>query len=255
VASPLIRNPYDELAHHYDSARNFEFYRALTCHLKKELAAPAGGRALDLACGSGFSTEVLVEAYPELEWDALDASSAMLERARARPSLKGVRFTQGLAEKLPYAEGEFDWVACNFGFHWFKQGSTQEILRVLKPGGLLAMTVPMRNPGQGASGNDSLRREILSRRGSFLPRQTQGLDVAELQSLFSDWKNLRLETAIYKEELSSLAELASTLASRGSLHAVFGENPANLKLSPHVTTDTPLVFDWRFAILQATRHH
>jgi ubiquinone/menaquinone biosynthesis C-methylase UbiE len=66
----------------------------------ERLALPARGkglRLLDLCCGTGLSTAGLLAAFPEAEIVGLDASSGMLELARAKPALQhaGVKFVLG----------------------------------------------------------------------------------------------------------------------------------------------------------------
>ena len=61
----------------------------------------AGMRLLDVGCGTGLSTRALLEVYPEAEILAVDASSEMLARARAKAWPPGVRFVHGRAEDLP----------------------------------------------------------------------------------------------------------------------------------------------------------
>lgn len=59
-------------------------------------------RLWDLGCGSGLSTQALVEAAgPDAEVVGVDASAGMLEQARAKGWPAGVRFVQALAQDLP----------------------------------------------------------------------------------------------------------------------------------------------------------
>ena len=70
-------------------------------------------RVLDLACGPGFISAAIAElgAQPV----GLDFSSAMVGLARA--GHPGLRFEEGDAEALPFADGSFDAVVGNFGIH------------------------------------------------------------------------------------------------------------------------------------------
>ena len=72
----------------------------------------AGLRLLDVGCGTGLSTEALLEAYPHAEIVAVDASAEMLAQARAKSWPSSVRFVHSRAEDLAQAgvEGPFDGV-------------------------------------------------------------------------------------------------------------------------------------------------
>jgi ubiquinone/menaquinone biosynthesis C-methylase UbiE len=98
----------------------------------------AGMHVLDLACGPGLVAAAAAErvALPV----GLDFSSAMIAVARAQnPTL---RFEEGDAEALPYADASFDAVVANFGMHHVPDPMQAlcEARRVLRPGGLVAFT-------------------------------------------------------------------------------------------------------------------
>jgi SAM-dependent methyltransferase len=90
--------------------------------------------ALDVACGTGQSTEALT-ALAEFAV-GLDASVVMLRGARC---LGIIPYVLGLAEQLPFPAGAFDLVTVGNGFHWFDLAPfLREAHRVLRqPGWLL----------------------------------------------------------------------------------------------------------------------
>jgi SAM-dependent methyltransferase len=98
----------------------------------------AGQHVLDLACGPGILAAAAVGrgALPV----GLDFSSAMIARARA--DHPGIRFEEGDAEALPFAERSFDAVVANFGIHHVPDPirALSEARRVLRPGGGVAFT-------------------------------------------------------------------------------------------------------------------
>jgi len=108
-------------------------------------ARPDAERVLEVACGTGISTEYLWRALaPRAEITATDLNEAMLEYAREhRGRLANVTYTQADAQDLPFDDDSFDVVVCQFGIMFFpeKARAFSEFARVLKPGGLLAFNV------------------------------------------------------------------------------------------------------------------
>jgi demethylmenaquinone methyltransferase / 2-methoxy-6-polyprenyl-1,4-benzoquinol methylase len=103
-----------------------------------------GARVLDLATGTGDVALALATRHPEAEVVGLDPSRGMLERARAktRPAqAESCRWSEGIAEDLPFADGSFDAVTMAFGIRNVpaRERALREITRVLRPGGRLAI--------------------------------------------------------------------------------------------------------------------
>lgn len=109
------------------------------------LALEGGGRALDVAAGTGAVTEPLAgRVGPEGGVVAIDVARGMLGFARAR--LDGcacVRYTLASAEELPFGDASFDGAACGFGIQHMANADAalRELRRVLRPGGRCATAV------------------------------------------------------------------------------------------------------------------
>jgi demethylmenaquinone methyltransferase/2-methoxy-6-polyprenyl-1,4-benzoquinol methylase len=116
-----------------------------------ELAALApGGRALDVACGTGdLAIELVRRVGPGGEVVGSDFSEAMLARAREKdPS---VRWEWANAMALPYPDATFDAATVGFGARNFSDldRGLAEMARVVRPGGrvvVLEITTPQRPP-------------------------------------------------------------------------------------------------------------
>jgi ubiquinone/menaquinone biosynthesis C-methylase UbiE len=105
----------------------------------------SGSRVLEVASGTGISTEYLWKALPaESEIVATDLNGAMLDFARCKRGwLSNVTYREADALELPFEDASFDAVVCQFGLMFFpdKAAGLAEMTRVLKPGGLLAFNV------------------------------------------------------------------------------------------------------------------
>jgi trans-aconitate 2-methyltransferase len=103
---------------------------------------PAGGRVVDLGCGTGEITATLVERWRPGEVVGIDSSPAML--AEAAPRAGGVlRFERGdLAD--PAVEGRFDVIVSNAALHWVDDHPAvlERWRDRLSPAGQVAVQVP-----------------------------------------------------------------------------------------------------------------
>jgi len=108
-------------------------------------AMPGAEKVLEIACGTGIATEYLWRTLGEsTEIVATDLNEAMLNYAVAkRGALKNVSYRQADAQALPFEDGSFDVVVCQFGIMFMpdKALALAEMARVLRPGGLLAFNV------------------------------------------------------------------------------------------------------------------
>ncbi|MGI9394239.1 MAG: class I SAM-dependent methyltransferase [Boseongicola sp.] len=93
---------------------------------------------LDLCCGQGTLTARLLEAGHKVT--GLDFSTTMLDHARQNAN--GATLVEGDAQDLPFDDGTFDAVVCNFGMMHIpdQPAALSEARRVLKPGGTFSMT-------------------------------------------------------------------------------------------------------------------
>jgi demethylmenaquinone methyltransferase/2-methoxy-6-polyprenyl-1,4-benzoquinol methylase len=119
-----------------------------------------GGRALDVACGTGdLALELARRVGPGGHVVACDFAGAMLARAREKaaharardPQLAPLRFERADALALPYADSSFDAATVGFGVRNFADvpRGLAELVRVVRPGGrvvVLEITRPTRAP-------------------------------------------------------------------------------------------------------------
>jgi trans-aconitate 2-methyltransferase len=97
--------------------------------------------AVDLGCGPGNSTELLIERFPQSEIIGLDSSPDMLRKARAR--LAKCKFVE--ADIVTWTpEPQTDLLLANAAFQWVPDHPRQlrRLLEALPPAGVLAVQMP-----------------------------------------------------------------------------------------------------------------
>lgn len=120
----------------------------------------AGQTALDLACGPGTLTRRLATAVGEDGLVvAVDLSEAMLARA-SRAARDNTVLVRADAMSLPLRADTVDAVSCSLCLHLVPDLDTalEQITRVLRPGGRLAVAVPGHGRGPGRLLTETLAR-------------------------------------------------------------------------------------------------
>lgn len=88
-------------------------------------------RILDLGCGTGSTTLMLKQAFPEAEVIGLDLSPYMLVRASHKAESAGldIHWRHGNAEKTNFSNASFDLLTASLLFHETPTAASQTILR------------------------------------------------------------------------------------------------------------------------------
>jgi SAM-dependent methyltransferase len=149
ITSGAYRFNYDQVAAQYASRVDSAPYNALYERPAMLALLPPleGLRILDAGCGSGWYAERLIERGAII--DAIDASAAMVDHARARLEktgpLAGKHATlkvADLADPLPFDDSLFDGIVSPLVLHYLRdwRPTLREMKRVLKPGGWLQLS-------------------------------------------------------------------------------------------------------------------
>jgi SAM-dependent methyltransferase len=131
---------FDVAAESYD-----RFMGRYSTQLSPQLADLAGveraQRALDVGCGPGALTAELVERLGAENVAAADPSEPFVAAARERHPGVDVRLAP--AEKLPFADDEFDAALAQLVVHFMEDAvaGIREMARVTRPGGVVAASV------------------------------------------------------------------------------------------------------------------
>lgn len=113
-------------------------------YVRRQLLAAIDGQPrhiLDLGCGTGSSTLLLKQAFPQADVTGVDLSPYMLAIAhrRAQAANVTINLQHALAESTPFSSHCFDLVTPSFLFHEMppkiSQNVLREAMRLLRPGG------------------------------------------------------------------------------------------------------------------------
>ncbi len=193
------------------------------------LAPRSGMRWIDVGCGNGAFTELIVERSAPSEVQGVDPSEAQLAFARSRPAARVAKFGQGDAMALPFPDDKFDSAVMALVIFFVPDPAkgVAEMARVVCPGGsvaayawdllgggfpnepiqaeLRAMGVaPLRPPSPTASKMEALR-ELWSKAG-IQTIETREIAVERTFKDFDDFWNI---SALGSSVAATLANMSS----------------------------------------------
>ena len=150
-----------------------------------------GWRWIDIGCGNGAFTELLVESCAPAEVQGIDPSEGQLAFARARPASRIAQFQQGDALALPFADDEFDAavMALVLVFVPDPAKGVEEMARVVRPGG--AVAAYMWDMLSGGFPLDPILEEM--RAVGLSPPRPPRMDASTLAAMGDLWTRAGLE--------------------------------------------------------------
>jgi len=129
----------------FDDGAAYERYMGKWSQLAGEtflewLAPPPGLRWLDVGCGNGAFTEMIVERCAPVSVQGVDPSEPQLAFARTRPASRVARFHQGDAMALSFPDNTFDVAVMPLVIFFVPVPAkgVAEMARVVRPGGIVA---------------------------------------------------------------------------------------------------------------------
>ena len=132
-------------AKHSDTIRTM--FMPLTRALVEHAGIHEGQSVLDVASGAGEPSLTIAEIVgPTGSVTCTDAVAEMVETARSEAQRRGitnVEFRECTADALPFPSNSFDVTVCRLGAMFFPDpvAALREMLRVTRPGGILALAV------------------------------------------------------------------------------------------------------------------
>src|SRR6516225_992274 len=104
------------------------------------LAAPPGLKWIDVGCGNGAFTELIVERWAPVEVQGIDPSEGQLAFAQKRPAARVATFSRGDAMSLSFPADTFDAATMALVIYFTPEPikGVVEMARVVRPGGTVA---------------------------------------------------------------------------------------------------------------------
>lgn len=153
LTSPDKKNGRWDVAEFFETGR-FEIDRVLAAATTVAGQPPTGGRALDFGCGVGRLSQALAERFARV--DGVDIAPSMIQRARTmnRHGARCVYHLNAASDLELFGADEFDFAySAHVLQHMeprFARGYVGELVRVLRPGGVLVFQLPI-EPRCGAT--------------------------------------------------------------------------------------------------------
>lgn len=123
----------------YDEGLGPYIFQEFAEDLARRASYEGAEEVLEMAAGTGIVSRRLRDALPpDTRLVVSDLNQAMLTVAAEKfDSHENIEFRSADAMELPFDDGSFDLVVCQFGVMFFpdKQASFREVMRVLRPGG------------------------------------------------------------------------------------------------------------------------
>ena len=156
------------------------------------LDVPKGLRWLDVGCGNGAFTEVLIARSAPAAVAAIDPSNAQLAYARARLGTKLAQFQRGDAQQLPFGDSTYDIavMALVISFVPDPLKAVTEMARVVRPGGWIATYMWDRPGRRNATRAYLCRGQVLGHGSSARSGRGDIPSPRDARSLGEGWPHL-----------------------------------------------------------------
>ena len=124
-----------------------QFLNPMSLKSLQKITLPESAAVLDVGCGLGDTSLMLLQCFPDAYITGIDADKALIEAAITEKKQRHpyqLHFVQGDALRLPFNDASFDFVFCRFVLHHIPDAyaALAEMKRVCKPGGVVFAQEP-----------------------------------------------------------------------------------------------------------------
>lgn len=141
ISKERLSRQFDRSASTYDEHATIHKHMAHRILLSLKEQIPDPGKILEIGCGTGYLTQLIIDHYPQAMVTAVDISQKMIEMAKEKlVSTSPVQFMVGDAERMDWVkQGPFDLIVSNATLHWLNTPlqSISNCFQALKPDGWL----------------------------------------------------------------------------------------------------------------------
>ena len=138
IDKPFVKKSFNASADTYDHYAGLQAAMGARLLELADLQPETTERVLDIGMGTGNLTAQLMAAYPAARVHGCDIALNMISHAKGKLAQAALPFAVADAEQLPYTSSAFGLVASSFTYQWLEQwqNALDEVMRVLRPGGL-----------------------------------------------------------------------------------------------------------------------
>lgn len=211
--------------------------------------APASGlRWVDVGCGNGAFTELLMQRHAPAEVQGIDPSEGQLAFARTRPGAAGAVFRQGDAQALPFADDSFDAATMALVLFFVPDPASgiAEMRRVVRRGGTVAAYL-WDMPGGGFPFHPM---QQAMRAMGHVPPLPPSADVSRMGALRDAWvggglREVETRRIAVQRTYGSFDELWATTSRTGSITTIIAQmtEPQRAELRERVREALPAAPD------------
>ncbi|MFA4858195.1 MAG: malonyl-ACP O-methyltransferase BioC [Candidatus Margulisiibacteriota bacterium] len=239
----IIQENFSKYAEHYDNYANIQ--RQAAQDLIGALPTSGINNILEIGCGTGIFTELLLKKFPRAKLCAIDFSPAMLSVAQNKlnqkpAAQKRTKFVLADAEYLKLEE-KFDLICSNACFQWLAEfeETLKMYKKILNPGGGVVFSI------FGPETFRELRAALEAWQGQKIELSAQHfITKQKLQSQLKKlFKKVTFKEKIYKETNPSLTELLRKIKYTGTR----GQGiPRHIFLGPQALKDIAALYLEKF---------
>ncbi|NQT22484.1 MAG: malonyl-ACP O-methyltransferase BioC [Candidatus Omnitrophica bacterium] len=240
----LIERNFSKHAKEYD--RYSTVQNLCAKRLVKDINYEGFRKILDVGCGTGNLTALLLNKFPLAQIKAIDISKGMIKVAKNKLSGKRITFAVADGESICFKE-RFDLISSNASFQWFEnlQKALSIYKRLLSKGGLIIFSIfgPNTFCELSSSLSELLGKEVKIQAHSF----TEKGQIKEM--LRASFNKIEIEQVLLKEKNTSLLALLKKIKYTGTRgNGISG----NLTLTPKILRDIEKIYRNKFNEIIAT---